>query len=86
MTLIPSFLALVAYVNEEKHILQLIHNSYSEYDIFYVFGVKHLVSWNLQFFAIQDYSPVTECDFCSVLIFLVSSFTRASNARFDGMV
>ena len=47
MTLIPSFLALVAYVNEEKYIFQLNQNSYSEYDILYVFGVKHLVSWKL---------------------------------------
>ena len=41
------------------------------------------------FFGIQGYSLVSECDFCSVsskLKFFVSSFTGASNARFDGMV
>ena len=34
-------------------------------------------------------NPVSECNFCSVwskLNFFVSSFTGASNARFDGMV
>ena len=41
---------------------------------------KLLVSWYmyLQFFGIQGYSPVSECDFCSVSIKLnlfFSSFT-----------
>ena len=50
-----------------------------------VWGVQD----GLQFLGIQGYNPVSECDICSVssqLNFLVSSFTGASNARFDGMV
>ena len=35
-------------------------------NLLYVCGVKHLVSWYLQFFGIQGYSPVSECEFCSV--------------------
>ena len=31
------------------------------------------------------YRPLSECDFCSVLSKLNSSFTGASNAMFDGM-
>ena len=33
----------------------------------------------------QGYRPLSECDFCSVLSKLNSSFTGASNAMFDGM-
>ena len=46
-----------------------------------------LVSQNLQFFGIQGYIPLSECDFCSVSSKLnFFSFTGQSNARFDGMV
>ena len=65
------------------------HNTLIASVLFMLCHAYNLAAKNLQVFGFQGYSPLSECDFCSVsskLNFFVSSFTGASNARFDGMV
>ena len=53
--------------------------------------IQLLIPWmsHLFHFNFLESKAIAECDFCSVSIklnFFFSSFTGASNARFDGMV